>query len=390
MTRTRALPMLLLACLGCGADDGALPGREAARTAPAVARQRAPQLEAGSEPRDTLPLRRAFGDSLAFGWISGLWIAGENLLVSDPQTSPHLLLIDRRSGAIRKRFGRHGRGPREFQDPVWAVPVPGDPSQVWVYDFQNKRLALLRPDAPDDGVVEKELPLLAGLSLSSPVWTGDRIVSNGLFPDHTLTVLDRTGRIISSIIADPPYSAREVPHGVGRMLLNRSFLAVHPGLERLALSYQYRSRVDFFTAAGEMYASTTGPRPVTPRYHVADGRHFWDPGSEMAYAGAAAGSRFVYALFCGCRLGQNGQSSLPARIHVFDWEGRFLEELALDRPVIQFTVSAGDSLLYASFQDPYPRVGEWALPARLRRSSRPEERPAGTWFQKPLSTAGSW
>lgn len=201
------------------------------------------------------------------------------------------------------------------------------------------------------------------LSVESPVWMQDGIVANGLFPDFTLIALRSTRDEPRLLAGSPPFTPRRIAHATGRRLLNRNFLASDPQRKRLALSYQYEPRIDFFTSDGAQYGSVTGPRSTRPRWRVESDRFFWDDSNEMAYWRIDATDRYVYTLFCGC---QDRENRMPSLLHVYRWNGDFVAEIALDREVTSFAVAPDDTLLYASVRDPYPAVGEWRLPERLR------------------------
>jgi hypothetical protein len=113
---------------------------------------------------------------------------------------------------------------------------------------------------------------------------------------------------------------------------------------------------------GERIGSVAGPRQSTATFRVTDDKFFWgrDDQNEMAYWHMDGTERYVYALFCGCKA---GLGHLPSMLHVFDWNGNFVAEFAFDREVTSLDVSDDDQVIYATFESPYPGVGEWRLPA---------------------------
>jgi hypothetical protein len=322
-----------------------------------------PRLRGEPAPRDTLRMVRQFGDTSVFGTPTGVRRVGRHLVVSDRFMDPHLSVWELANGRLVQRIGRNGKGPREMLDPLWFVADEADPDRVWVYDFGGRRFTLLDPGNQRQPVV-REVPLDAGVSLSGPVWAGNRIITNGLFPDYTLLTMGEDGRVIERLAADPPFKERDMPHATGRRLLNRSFLAANPSRTRLVLTYQWKSRVDFFTIGGERIGSVQGPRETSPVFRVSQDRFFWgeDDENEMAYWTVDATERYVYALFCGCFP---GEGNMPAYLHVFDWNGNFVAEVAFDRQVTALDVTDDDQMLYATFEAPYPGVGEWRLPPRF-------------------------
>lgn len=272
---------------------------------------------------------------------------------------------------MRARAGGHGEGPREFRDPASFIVESSSPLRAWLYDFQNRRLSRVGGGAEGELAVQESRALDVGESLERPVRLGGRMIANGLFPDYTLLVMDSAGRPLERIAADPPFPSGRMPHVVGRRLLNRSYLDAAPSGRRLALAYQWASRVDVFAGDGSRLGSIQGPRQTTARYAVRNGRFFWEPQGEMAYTAVRGTERYIYALFCGCREADDPDQR-SRRVHVFRWNGDFVAELELDRRVTAFAVSKDDSVLYAAVSEPHPAVGEWRLPAAIRDGAADE------------------
>jgi hypothetical protein len=329
---------------------------------PGTAESFSGRVLAASAGAQQQPLRmaRLFGDSTQFARVSGIQVIGGRLLVTDRFMSQHLAVIDRNSGRVLRQFGEHGRGPGEFFDPASALPVAGDPSRLWMYDFQNRRLTRISLEQREPASAMLTRPMDVGASVTAMFRTGDRLVANGLFPDYTLLVMDTLGRPVNRLVADPPFTPRATGHSDGRRMLNRNFMTAAPGSGRFALAYQFRSRVDFFTADGQRYGTVAGPRATRPSFEVRQERFRWKDGNEMAFSGAASTERFVYALFCGCRLGEDAP---PSRVQIFTWQGDLVHDLALDRAVMAIAVSPDDRTLYGAVEEPSAGVGEWMLPA---------------------------
>lgn len=325
---------------------------------------RVPRLSPRDQPRDTLRMGRSFGDSTSFALINAVEVVGRRLVVADQRMTKHIAVIDRESGRIEAHVGGHGKGPREFLNPNWFRVESESPARVWAYDFQNRRETLLKLDEPEASIVGDVRRLEAGQALDRPIRAQGRILSSGLFVDYTLLQMDTLGKPLARLVSDPPFKERHMPVRAGRRILNRGFLDADPAGRRLAMAYQWTSRIDFFTADGTRLGSVQGPRPTTPRYRHRDNLFFYDEAAEMAYTSLRATDRYVYALFCGTD-GKTKAPQLGNRVHVFRWNGDFVAELQLDQPVLEFAVSDDDRTLYASTVDPYPVVGEWRLPAEL-------------------------
>lgn len=315
---------------------------------------------------DSLTTPRLLGDSSAFNRISSLRVFGRRLLVTDAASAEHLIVVDRFSGAVENRFGRHGEGPGEFRDPRWTHHHAADANLAWVYDYSLRRLALVRLDVNVRDRLVRTLRLDQGPYMSEPVLLGGRFVSNGYFVSHTLTVADTQWSSLTHFAgeslaiatgADPMFRTR----------LNRTRTAVDPAHSRLVLVFQSANRIDIFDSELRHRGSVTGPRDVklglrtieTPRGPTTR----WSDENELAYVGADATNELIFALFCG----DCGAGALPRRVHVFTWEGRFVTELVLDRAVETIAVSADGLTLYGSIDEPYPAIAAWALPVNSMR-----------------------
>ncbi|HSH45060.1 MAG TPA: BF3164 family lipoprotein [Longimicrobiales bacterium] len=318
-----------------------------------------PHIAPGTAPDTVLKPRRLIGDSLTFGFIDRVGLVGQHLAVLDTRSEPHLTVVDLQASQVVNRLIQNGDGPGEMRQPNWIQTASADPPQAWIYDFGTRRFTLVDLLAQPDQAVLDQVRLSAEYSLLQPNWFAGRIVSNGLFVDNGLLVLDRQGGPVQAIDVPPPFDSSDAPLPVARRLLNRSYLAVNPSGTRMAAVYQFGNRIDFHLTSGTRYGSVSGPRETTPRYSISNGRFAWEEGNEMAYAGVAATERYVYALFTGDIHGAREQNN--SRLHVFTWEGDFVKEIDLGFPTSDVAVSSDDGLVYAGISIPHPIVAEWSL-----------------------------
>lgn len=320
---------------------------------------------------DSLSPLRVFGDTAAFGRISSVRVSGDRIWITDRFMSPHVSVLDRSDGRLIRNFGREGEGPGEFRDPT-VVEVYDD-HRALLYDFQVRRLTHV--DIRTDELVVDQLTLDFGMSLLDPVVTDSVIVTNGLFPDHSLAIVDRSDHTFRRIAGRPPHALEDVKLRVAARLMNRSYVTANPDQTRLALGYQFAPRVDFFTVGGQHYASTPAPRDLDIRWHNEDDRFFWDDGSESAYTAIAADDRYVYALFCRCRLGDD--SPPPPLLHIYRWDGTFVGEWVFATQVREIAVDPLDpGYIIGVVEDPYPRLAEFRSPiARAPRSTSRADTP---------------
>jgi hypothetical protein len=366
--RSVLVAVAALAACGGGEDsgDGDAPASASERRLGTVTDSSAAAATAAPEP--SLRTRRLLGDTVAFAQVSAILPVGDVLFVTDAQMAPHVSAWSLETGELIGRTGRHGQGPREFVYPDWMLRLSPDSASVLVFDFKNRRFtsvtavpgAVSGDGAPGELRIDSSFPFNPDMEIERPIPVAGGYLSNAVAADDALVRLDRAGRVERRVAWPQPFTERESPHGVGRSLLNRNFIGATPSRDRFALAYQFANRVVLFGEDGSPYATARGPRETVARYHFEDNRFVWDDGNEMAYWDVQLTDRRVYALFCGCRLGDDDHQ-LPREIHVFDLDGTFQETLRLDRPVSAFAVSPDGRRLYGAVETPHPLIAEWVL-----------------------------
>ena len=185
---------------------------------------------------------------------------------------------------------------------------------------------------------------------------GDGLIAHGLYDDTPLRVIDSTGRVLDIIDIPEPYP--------GLTKLNESSFAWSPSKRRMVVVYRNARRMDFLNHDGMRYGSIQGPRPVQVLYTTVDhpdhDHVYFSQQSEVSYLAVAATKRFVYTLFSGLPAPHPG-----TQVQIYGWNGDFKAEYALDRGLLDLTVSEDDAVLYGAFFDPdgRQRIGEWRLPS---------------------------
>ncbi len=291
---------------------------------------------------------------------------GNRLLVGDPNWSPRFAVVDLERDSLAYRFGRDGEGPREFRSPTWVLVESEAQQHVWIFDSETRRFTLVDLDAPEEPQFLDHVFFNPNENVRQPVFTDSGFISNGVFADFTLIVTDRQSNELDRITVTPPYSWDDVPDPGGVRMLNTNRLAIRPTTNELAVLYVHSPRIDFFAPAGEHRGTVVGPRTIDTRYAFVAERFRWDPDDERAFLNTYGTARYLYAFFCGCTRLERREGKVPSVIQIFNWNGDFVSEVALDRPILGFAVSANDSALYAGVGDPEPALVVWQLPDWLR------------------------
>lgn len=367
---------LALFCLGVSAVAGmsgctspevaaaTLGEVEPALRAPGYAILKAPPPGRGA-PMDTLRIHRSFGDSLAFARVVKLFhTPGGRVLGLDQLLSYHLSTVNLADGTLQ-HFGRHGEGPWEFREP-FSVSFRNGLSETWIYDFALNRFSVLDLSGSEPAY-RKTYPGPTGVRLLDPV-VGEQLVSNILSPRASL-LIGAPGTREGHRLVDLglPFDSIAHPSPVARRLLNRTFMASSPDGSKLAIAYQFTNRIDIVTIGGTLLTTILGPRAGHASYRLENGRFFWNDDNVSLYTGATASSRYIYVSVCGCRFDKEQE---VRSIHVFDWNGSFVQEIAFDRPVSALAVTADDRSLFGFVEEPYPMIAEWELYRRQDHGDR--------------------
>jgi hypothetical protein len=205
-------------------------------------------------------------DSLAIIWR--LASLGRFLVVTQPYTAPHLLVIDTASGKIVQTIGRHGAGPGEFNFPGDIVAFPGSTAGLWVSDPGLLRLTPLRI-ANNGVVIDTALTVTANLGakvFGGTPWTDSTFLVSGAYASGRFQVLSQSGTILRTL------GAREIvdsslPIGVA-LMASQEVLAVDHVHHRIVGAGIMTGEVTIYDSLGVMVARAHTPYAIRPYFRV--------------------------------------------------------------------------------------------------------------------------
>jgi hypothetical protein len=305
------------------------------------------------------------GDSLGMPHLMS--VSGEYLLVADIGGGAALHVL--REGRLIASFGRKGQGPGEFSAIRTIQPTP-DGRNVWLYDPGNTRLTLLDLEAVVSGrenAVAETVILRSNLLPMNAVRLSDTLIaSSGLFTGGRLALFAATGDLRRVVGALPP-TRDGVPVQVAQHAYTGT-LVRHPERPLLALATRHADRLEFYDLRGDFRRIARGPVGFEPVYQVQSrgGVPFMATGDDLRFGYVdlvAAGDR-LYALFSGhTRAERPGRANFGQQVHVFDWEGRLVQVMELDEPVLSLAVEEEERTLYTVRHDPQPAIVRYRIAA---------------------------
>src|SRR5579862_2667596 len=290
---------------------------------------------------------RALSRSGDFNAVTDLLLLGGELLVGDQLKSPHLALIDIRSGRVRRLAGKHGMGFSELLDPTCFQLGSEEPPSTWIYDYTQRRLVLLQLDRPD-GVAVRESILLHTTAVSCAQWLSGRIIA--IDADKrapALVFLDRNGNALTRIA-----TLRE-----GRGLNRPIAMAIRPDGRRIAVAYRDSGTIQILYPAGAQVLSMQLDQALSNvRASGARTQH------ESHIVALSATNGFLYALIGDGPL--DAQHDAGIRIIGVSWAGQVQRALMVDHPIQQFLVTEDDQVLFAAYRRTpasSPLIGQWRI-----------------------------
>ena len=320
------------------------------------------------EPSVTLAAETVVSDD-AVGWIVDLALVGDRVVGLDAMLDPSVHVFDSEGLRHLASYGRSGDGPGEFRDPEQIVMGASNvPGEVWILDGVHQRLTQLSLDEIEAGTVGRPqtLPMdrpNAGSLVRAPDgrwFAGGWITEGRIGRYHADRSYDRT------ILGFP--SEVEAP-GMTLLQAYESRVVAEPAGDRLAAATLLGGLLDIFDYDGAAIARAPVPDPFYPSWaqgRSKGGKAVMSVASDTRYGftDLAATGGYVYGLFSGERVLQEGTPWATTEVQVYTWRGEHVRTLYLDRTANAIIVDASDEWLYASGAEPSPWVGRFRLTER--------------------------
>ncbi len=224
---------------------------------------------------------------------------------------------------------------------------------VWAYDINKEKIIFAGVDSAwerDHPLKERSVPKFY---YSVQLLNDTTLLASGdYYADHDnykISILDLlTGKTIRQLI---PYSdSSSAPYTRAQKMAEESFLFVKPTKDKCVLACRYADRieiVDLHSGKSTMVQGPEGFESDMQEFTGNDGIKISTRGPETRYAfvGGAMTNHCIYLLYSG----NKDKTNLPyygQYIYVYDWNGKPVQRLELKNKVLDFTVTADDSLIY--------------------------------------------
>lgn len=317
------------------------------------------------------------GDSSTFVLPTAMKVFGDRLLVASARDSFALRVIDLASGKVVARAAPVGDTVGTLRSVWYLFPESYDRPAAWVYDVLRGQLTLWSIESARLQEVKRVRPRMRMAAAARPLLTSKGMVVDAVYRGATLAIGQATADSADQLFGTPPFKRSDFQDSTAHITANDLFPISDPSRRRLALFYKHVTRVDFFDIENGSLRTSEGPGDMPSLRHKE--KLTWDELPDTHVNGQDATTRYVYSVYCGCTSAQRNKGRRGMIVRVFDWDGKFVGDVQLDRHVTAIAVTPNDSLLYGAMQDPAPMIGKWILPASLRQGGAT----SGTASAKP-------
>lgn len=225
-------------------------------------------------------------------------------------------------------------------------------NKIWVHDVVLDKLVtaeLLKNKAGKDSTVLKEYRL-PRFFYSVQLATGNRLLGAGaqLTPSK-VEELDLVSGKDMELYGAFDKEPAGVPFGSWKHA-QEGFLFLKPAGEKMVLASRFSDRIEIFDLATQTSKLIKGPEnfdfAFEPFQTAGVDVSVRTDKTRFAFSNGAVTDGFIYLLYSG-KQHETDRPNDNETIYVYSWDGKPVKKLNLDRPVMSFTVSDDDTVLYA-------------------------------------------
>lgn len=294
---------------------------------------------------------------------------GEVFAVDEPVMKPHEICVidsliflintnteylfqcfNANTGKEVKEFISFGSGPEEMLSPQ---SVGQKDSFVYIFDVMKRRIFLYDKTS---FLSKEELQSSRQIDLKDMfaqvfMLSNNQIVATGLQPDSKRFIFfNNEGDVLTHKGEFPSYQdpaaskfTKEQDYGC-EMVYNAE-------LQRLSLAYKHTDLIEFYNLEGNLLKRIHGPEHFFPVFLEKNTGNtvqvLPEKGkSRDGYISPVAYKNELYVLYSGKVFDPKTRPYLDNQILVFDWSGKPLKRLFLDKPIYRFTIDKKKNILY--------------------------------------------
>ncbi|MFZ1288464.1 MAG: BF3164 family lipoprotein [Melioribacteraceae bacterium] len=261
-------------------------------------------------------------------------------------------------------FGKRGKGPGEYLQPVDLTKSIGIDYEFTLYDFSNLRLTNYKIDRNYQFHIKNIYPLKGGMPYQA-VFTNDKIiVSLGLGLEYNrIAIFDTNGTIKKTIGEIPPGKEKNTPVPL-HLQAYKGKLRLSPDGKYYVISAQYSDYIDILNKAGNLKKRIIGPLDKEPEYDVVSAGEIPVMALDTkkciyGYLDIAVNDEFIYALYSGNQFSDHKYEG--NFIHVYDFNGQLKKNYKLTESIVDFDIDFHNAIIYGIKINPNIKVYKFKL-----------------------------
>lgn len=263
------------------------------------------------------------------------------LVICDVDNAPHFHVYQMPEFTYLGNFGQQGRGPSEFQNPLfWGQFEKSERVKMWIYDVNSLSLSLVDVlaalhDASYKAETSFVLPNEAYEAFIVLKMAGKNFIGSGAFFQGEFLKFDSEKKHIQWIAQNTHYNKGfrqliETNTDFSNLLtLKQGITKIKPDQSRFAKALVYAPIIDVYKPDGNLEFTIIRKEFELP---VLDDREIEN--TRAWYENIFLTDSFIYALNRNCTVGQYSFDECnDVEIHVFNWNGEPVALLRLNEGI---------------------------------------------------------
>ncbi len=286
-------------------------------------------------------------------------IAEDDLLICGNLRDPKLInLYSSKSGKLLNEIIIRGTGPNEGLSIAKLSVGSNSTPFIWAYDITLSKFFKISKDSlisSKNYIPEQEFILGKELkNIISPNFINDSLIMATTFSfDDSRYLYANTKKIIKKVGRLPKVTHSE-------MLLDRPntkfpnkafiFKAIsikHPTENKVAVFYNRADRAEFYSndklikilQSSKNFGPIMRVTKLEKGFSVEENKK-----TKYAYLSITSNKKYIYSLYSG----GDAEKTTSNRIFVFNWDGKFIKEMTLDREISNIYIDAKNNILYCN------------------------------------------
>ncbi|MFC3560508.1 BF3164 family lipoprotein [Pedobacter jamesrossensis] len=279
---------------------------------------------------------------------AGRIFLGDDFIVlrNDDLKQDSLFLQYSLTGKLEKKYVQQGTK----QGMAYAAMSSGIvDNKIWFHDLALSKVVIIDPKSSSNAKSEFKLKDFA---YSTQLVNENTLLTSGFYHStYLLEYLNLSSGKVEKQIGQFIPPDKKIPFFNWKAAYE-SFLFLRPNREKAVLAGRYSDNIEIFDLVKKSKLSISGPENFEPDFKPAtdsisnDYKISFTKKSKIANTGGFVTEKYIYLLYAGIEFLNVDWIGHSDVIHVFDWNGKPIERIKLDKKVKSIAVSKDDKILY--------------------------------------------